>query len=297
MALSTDELEELRLVEGLSIARLCRLLGIPGSRYYRMKGSKEAEVQKRQTGKMHEKTLDLAKKHPYYGYRKIWALLGKERHQVSQSTVYRHLKREGLLLSPRYQLEVRRKQKAARMKYLKKPCKPNELWQVDITWVDLGAYGFYYVVNVVDYFSRFPLASHLSATHTTEDVIRGLQKAMAEAKRLRGELPSEITLVSGNGPQFTSARFFKWVQESPFRHVRARSHHPQTTGMVERYHQSLRYEEVWLNEYQDPIEASQRINDYRLHYSYARPHQALDYGVPAHLYVLEKSGDPVRKTA
>jgi len=100
---------------------------------------------------------------------------------------------------------------------------------------------------------------------------------------LSGPLPERITLVSDNGPQFVSRRFRQWLsaEGNPFVHVRGRSHHPQTTGMVERYHQSLKYEEIWLNEYSDPLEARRRIGLYRLHYAYRRPHQALDYDVPA----------------
>ena len=231
---SMDDDEQARSVEGVSVARFCRLLGISRSSYHGRQ-SIQPRQQKGKRSTTRQKILNRAWKHPYYGYRRIWGLLGDERQRVGQNTVYRHLKRFGLLLAPSYQLEVRRKPKAARAKYWKKPSNPYELWQVDITWADVNAYSFYYVVNVVDYFSRFPLASHLSATHTTEDVIRGLEKATTEVRRLRGDMPSETILVSDNGPQFTSARFSEWIRKSCLRHVRGRSQHPQTTGMVEPY--------------------------------------------------------------
>jgi len=112
-------------------------------------------------------------------------------------------------------------------------------------------------------------------------------------------LPERITLVSDNGPQFVSRRFRQWLasDDNPFVHVRGRSHHPQTTGMVERYHQSLKYEEIRLNEYSDPLEARRRIALYRLNYAYRRPHQALDYDVPSSRYLTSKSGDLLRETA
>lgn len=57
--------------------------------------------------------------------------------------------------------------------------------------------------------------------------------------------------------------------------------------MVERYHQSLKYEAIWINDYDDPIEARKEIEKYRHHYASERPHQALDYGVPAERYIPE----------
>ena len=67
--------------------------------------------------------------------------------------------------------------------------------------------------------------------------------------------------------------------------------------MVERYHQSLKYEEVWMNEYEDPIEARHRIEQYRKTYAYQRPHQALGYRTPADYYVDEQQDESLRITA
>jgi len=228
-----DELEAIREAEGLSIRQLCQITGLSRASYYRRRSGccRGRRRQCKEPG-LRERAIELSRRQGHYGYRKIWALLGQDRLTVSPSTVYRWLKEEGLLMAPRYQWEVRRLERAARKKYLKRPDKPDQLWQVDVTFVDLGDYGIHYVINVIDYASRFPLASTLSATHTTEDVIRALQNALNESRRLRGQEPNEIILVSDNGPQFTSRRFQRWIKagDNPFRHVRGRSHHPQTTG-------------------------------------------------------------------
>jgi len=67
-------------------------------------------------------------------------------------------------------------------------------------------------------------------------------------------------------------------------HVRGREYHPQTIGMVERFHESYKYEEVYLNDYCDPVEVAQALARYRWHYNWERPHQALDYRVPGEVY-------------
>ena len=299
--MSRTQLEAVRQAEGLSVRRFCTLIQWPRASTYRQRVCQTGprSGSQRCPAALRQRVLTLAGQHPIYGYRKIWALLGADRHQVSQSSVYRWLKEARLLKSPQYQREARQRARAARLKYLTPPQAPNELWQVDLTWVDLGASGMQYVTNVVDYASRFPLASRLSPTHTTDDVIRALQAAMEEARRLRGPLPERIVLVTDNGSQFTSRRFQRWIhrEDLPFYHVRGRSHHPQTIGMVERYHQSLKYEEVWMYEYADALQARHQIEAYRQHYAYDRPHQALDYGVPATRYVIRISGDPVPKVA
>lgn len=96
----------------------------------------------------------------------------------------------------------------ARRKYLKPPQSPNVLWQVDITWVNVGDYGMHDVSNVIDYASRFPLISVFSST------------------------------VSDNGSQSTGKPFRRWIRDSAVRshHIRRRSHHSQTIGMLKRYH-------------------------------------------------------------
>jgi len=77
----------------------------------------------------------------------------------------------------------------------------------------------------------------------------------------------KIVLVTDNGPALQSRLFAQFIEHSPFRHVRGQEHHPQTIGMVERFHQSVKYEEVYLNDYRDPVEAAQALARYRRHYN------------------------------
>ena len=98
-------MESLRNQEGLSIARFCAYVDLPRSTYYyrRSRGSTEqahGQSETRLDPGLRERSRELALKYPMYGYRKVWALLGDDRHRVSMTTVYRWLKEEGLLLSP-----------------------------------------------------------------------------------------------------------------------------------------------------------------------------------------------------
>ena len=111
----------------------------------------------------------------------------------------------------------------------------------------------HYVTNVIDYVTQLPLASRLSSSQTAEDVILALEERLGKPNAF-GEPPGEMILVSDNGYQFAGNRIRKWIRdnEAGFRHMRDLPHHPQTIGMVERYHQSMKCEEVWFNQYGMP---------------------------------------------
>ena len=98
----------------MSTARFCRLLDIP-ERTWRRK-----QARARTTGfslgpwprpardRSRHVVADLARKHPAWGHRKIWAMARHEGHQLTMSTVLRVLRDEGLLLEASYQRERRR---------------------------------------------------------------------------------------------------------------------------------------------------------------------------------------------
>lgn len=84
------------------------MVGVSRSTYYRRRNqehlSNGSRSHVRVAPDLRRRVIDLAKKHPLYGYRKVWALLGDDRHRVSKSTVYRWLKAEDLLLDPGYHM-------------------------------------------------------------------------------------------------------------------------------------------------------------------------------------------------
>ncbi|WP_156499056.1 integrase core domain-containing protein, partial [Clostridium ljungdahlii] len=53
---------------------------------------------------------------------------------------------------------------------------------------------------------------------------------------------------------------------------------------IERLWRSLKYENIYLQDYESPREARTGINNYLKYYNYKRPHQSLDYKTPAEIY-------------
>ncbi len=84
----------------------------------------------------------------------------------------------------------------------------------------------------------------------------------------------------------TSKRFRTYIAGSCFVHLRTRNHHPETIGCIERFHQTLKYEEVWGAMYENPLVAKERTEAFRLFYNTERIHQTLGYRTP--LEVIEE---------
>lgn len=173
------------------------------------------------------------------------------------------------------------------------PDGPNQVWQMDICYVYIECYGFYYLINVVDYWSRFLLSSYFTNTYRSAEVIRSVQMAKEKAENLKGTLGSQIVLVTDNGSSFISKRFQEHMRlvkiegydQRLFRHVRIGYRMPTQLGLLERLHRTLKEEEVWPAHYADPIEARISIASFAEIYNYERPHWALGFNVPAEHYL------------
>lgn len=227
-----------------------------------------------------EVVVGFAKQFPWWGYRRLAVVLRRAGERVTNRFVYRVLKAAGLLLKKRSR-EAELYQAAKLFELL--PRGPNELWQADVTYVHIPGYGWWYAVTVIDYFSRYLLALHLSPSFDAASLIVGVDKAKAEAQRLHGPLVQRPTLVTDNGSSFLSRRFEGHIAGS-LDHVRTRYRTPEQLGLLERFHRTLKAEEVYWHLYASPQEACEKLAAFRQRYNEIRPHWAL---VPA------EGGDPV----
>lgn len=275
-----------------SIRRVCKVLEISRSEYYRkVKQMRDYHPLKREVSEspapsgLVERTEALAKNYPLYGHRKIHALLRREGMNVSRYQVYMLLKRKNLLLPSTWRKDLRERSRALK-EYLVKPTRPLELLQADITHIPVEGYGTYYVIDIIDYYSKYVLVTLWSATHDSAALIRACERALDEARQMGIPFPEKIKLLTDNGPAMISKKFSAYVTLSVFQHLRTGNHHPQTNGCIERFHQTLKYEEVWGAMYENPIVAKERIERFRIFYNTERIHQALGYKTP--LEVIEE---------
>lgn len=273
----------------LPIARLCTLLEVSRSQFYRnVKSMRDYRVcgQARQTLRpFAERAEALARQYVAYGHRKIHALLRREGFTASRYQVYTFLKDKQLCLPSTWRKDLRERSRALK-EYLIRPDKPLELLQADFTHIHIDGYGTYYVCDLIDYFSKYTLVTLFSDRHDAQTLINACTDALAEAKRLGLNIPEKIKLLTDNGPAMISKRFARYIKSSPYVHLRTGNHHPQTNGCIERFHQTLKYEEVWGAMYENPLVAKERIETFRTFYNTERIHQSLNYKTP--LEVIEE---------
>ena len=143
-----------------------------------------------------------------------------------------------------------------------------------MTYVHIPGYGWWYAVTVIDYFSRYLLTVHLSPSFDARSLIVAIDKAKAEAERLHGPLVRRPVLVTDNGPSFLSRQFEGHIAVS-FDHVRTRYRTPEQLGLLERFHRTLKEEEVYWHLYASPLEAREKLEAFRQRYNEIRPHWAL----------------------
>jgi RNA-directed DNA polymerase len=224
--------------------------------------------------------VEMAKTNPWYGYRRIAVMCRRDKKGVNNRMCYRIMKLHGLLQKPRPR--AAELHQAAKL-YELLPTKPNALWQMDVTYIHIPGYGWWYAVTVIDYYSRYLLALHLTPSYSATEVIVGLRKAKAEAERLHGPLKERPFLVTDNGSSFLAKRFCAFIADG-WTHVRIQYRTPQQLGLLERFHRTLKYEEVYWRIYDRPAHARVCLAEFHERYNTSRPHWAL---------VPEGGGDPV----
>jgi putative transposase len=224
----------------------------------------------------------VARSFPWYGYKKITLICQRLDEPLSRRKVYRIMKEAGLLHQRKRRIEERARQDLARLHQLL-PQAPNELWQMDVTYIPVPGYGWRYAITVIDYYSRYLLALHFTHSYSAVEAARALHAAVSEAERHHGPLPRPVFLVTDNGPSFIARRFrdeldrvrIASIGVSAFSQVRIGYRMPTQLGLLERFHETLKQEEVYWNVYADPWDASQKLAVFHERYNVARPHWAL----------------------
>lgn len=152
---------------------------------------------------------------------------------------------------------------------------PNQVWATDITYIRLLR-GWMYLVAILDWFSRYVLSWVVSTTLDVAFCLRALEAALAQGT-------PEI-FNSDQGSQFTSTAFTSLLKAHDIRISMDGRGRVFDNIFTERFWRSLKYEEVYLHDYQSVREGKQRIDQYIELYNHERVHQALDYHTPAEVY-------------
>ena len=218
---------------------------------------------------------------PFYGVRRMTYWLGQQGYGVNVKRVRRLLRQMGLeAIYPKPRLSQPgpgHRIYPYRLRGLKID-RPNQVWGSDITYVRLRQ-GFIYLVAILDWFSRYVLAWEVSVSLESAFCLAALEWALKTG--------SPGIFNTDQGAQFTSEDFTKRLEESGITISMDGRGRAMDNVFVERLWRSVKYEEVYLHDYEQVGEAVRNLGNYFLFYNQERPHQALGYQTPAAIYFGE----------
>ena len=264
--------------------RLLAQLQVPRSTYYRwrareLQGKQECPAAiirvpwNRLSSPEEAAVLAAARESPEWSSRQLATWVTDHlRLSVGESTVYRILKREGLVKPPEIQL-------VAGKEYQRKTTGPHQMWATDASYFRVRGWGYYYMVTVMDDYSRSILAWKLQLDMTADSLIQVLQLAVDVTGMTEVPLEDRTRLLSDNGSGYVSRAFRDYLNLIGIRHILAAPYHPQTNGKLERYHQSIKHE-VNQVPYEVPGDLEVAIAGFVDYYNNRRYHKALGNVTP-----------------
>jgi putative transposase len=257
----------------LSIAEQCEVIGLGRSSfYYEPCGESDLNLQ------LMRLIDEIATDYPFYGSPRITDELQVLGYGINRKRVVRLMKLMGLeAVYPKPRLS---KPEPTHLKYpyLLRDlilCGPNHVWGTDITYIRMR-HGFLYLTAIIDWFSRFVLAWKLSNSLDTCFCLDALEDALTLG------VP-EISN-SDQGSQFTSAEFTGRLKEAGIRISMDGRGRALDNVFTERLWRSVKYEEVYLYDYESGEEAYHGLDRYFTFYNYRRRHSSLGRRTPADVY-------------
>jgi putative transposase len=258
----------------ISVRRQCDLLGVNRSGlYYQPAGESEEN-------RMLMRLMDEAfTRRPFYGSRRLTDWLREKGHEVNRKRVTRLMEVMGIeAIYPKPRLSQPGDGHRIYPYLLKgvEVTRINQVWSTDITYIRM-AEGFVYLVAVMDWFSRFVLSWEVSLTMELGFCVDALKRAL---RRARPEIFN-----SDQGSQFTSGKFTGELEKRGIVVSMDGRGRCFDNIFIERLWRSLKYEEIYLHDYQLVSEARTGIGNWFKFYNHERPHQRLGNRTPAGLYL------------
>lgn len=250
------------VARGLSERRACALVGIHRSSLrYQARPDRGVEVATR--------IAELAREHPRYGYRRIWALLRREGRRVNQKRVRRLWRRARLQVRK----ARRRQRRVAAAGAPMQAQHPGHVWTYDFVQ-DATLNGTpLRLLTVLDEFTRECLAICVAASLPAARVI-GVLEPLCMASGAPEYLRSD------NGPEFIALTLRFWLLRQRTATLYIDPGCPWQNGYGESFNGTLRDECLNLYAFASVAEAQVQVEVFRRHYNEERPHSRLGYRTP-----------------
>jgi transposase InsO family protein len=217
--------------------------------------------------------LELARKRPRFGYRRIAALLRAESWRASATRIYRLWRREGLKVPPKKR-KKRRLGTTANGCHRRRAEHRDHVWAWDFAFDRTTSGSTLKWLSIVDEYTRECLALKVDRSITSEDVIDTLSELFA----MRG-VPQCVR--SDNGPEFIAQAIQRWLAQVEVETLYIAPGSPWENGYAESFHSRLRDEFLATEEFESLAAARRLTQAWRSDYNHHRPHSSLGYVAPA----------------
>ena len=257
---------------------LCQMTGLSRAGFYRSRLPRHSTPVEME---IRDQMQKVALESPAYGYRRITAELQQHGFAVNHKRVLRMMREDNLLCVRRRAFMVTTDSRHNLPVYpnLARDIKPtaiNQLWIADITYIRLRT-EFVYLAVVLDAFSRRVIGWALGRTLEAALTVTALRMALIERQPAAG-----LVHHSDRGVQYASLDYTEMLKQHSATISMSRKGNPYDNAACESFMKTLKYEEVYRNEYRDFQDARTSIGEFLERvYNQNRLHSALGYVPPA----------------
>jgi putative transposase len=217
-------------------------------------------------------------KTPFYGSRRTTASLERSGETVQSQAGRRLMARmglEALFPGPRTTTAASDARVYPYLLRDRELTRVDEVWSSDITYVPMR-HGFMYLTAVIDWYSRYVLSWRLSNTLEGQFCLEALDEALAMGR-------PEI-FNTDQGSQFTAREYTGRLEEAGIAVSRDGRGRALDNVFVERLWRSVKYEDIYIKDYEQVPELESGLRAYFWFYDEERLHQSLDYRTPGEVY-------------